>query len=321
MRDKIPASERSIELLELLTRYTGKSISYLSEYFNVDKRTIQRDIAKLKRAGYVIKNINGKYKINQEETRREVKFKLNELVHFTKEEAFILNEAIRNIEENDVIKKNLIKKLSSLHNVDELLETVSYLQGAEEVKTIAHAIENKYQLEVIEYLRISGNRGLKSLIIEPIQFASNYSRVWAYYPGKNVNFLLRLSGIHGVKPTYKPYQYEQHHKVGYMDVFNGYGFSKTNLKMIINKRAYGYILEEYPQAVPYIIQFRKHEYVLKTEICSFMGVGRFCLGLPGSVRVIEPQGLIDYIEQEKEKQYTFFDVGYEVSRSKLTDRK
>jgi predicted DNA-binding transcriptional regulator YafY len=321
MRDKIPARERSIELLELLTRYTGKTIAFLSEYFNVDKRTIQRDIASLRKAGYVIENINGKYKINPEKTRREVKFRLSDLVHFTKEEAYILNEAIRNIEGNDLIKKNLVKKLTSLHNIDELLETVSHLQGAEEVKTIAHAIENKYQLEVIEYLRISGNQGLRSVIIEPIQFASNYTRVWAYYPRKNINFLLRMSGIHGVKPTYKPYQYEQYHKVGYMDVFNGYGFSKTNLKMIINKRAYGYILEEYPQAVPSVHYIKRHNYLLKTEICSFMGVGRFCLGLPGSVRVIEPQGLIDYIKQEKKKNYTFFDVFNEVSRSPMTDKK
>src|SRR6056297_62319 len=105
MSDKTPASERNIELLELLTRHTGKTISFLSEYFNVDKRTIQRDIAKLRKAGYVIENIHGKYKINHELTKKEVKFNLSDLLHFTKEEAFILNEAIRSIEGNDKIKK------------------------------------------------------------------------------------------------------------------------------------------------------------------------------------------------------------------------
>jgi len=315
MRDKIPASERSIELLELLTRYTGKSISYLSEYFNVDKRTIQRDIAKLKRAGYVIENIHGKYKINKELTKKEVKFKLSELIHFTKEEAFILNEAISNIEGNDVIKKNLVKKLSSLNNVDDLLESVSHLKGAEEIKTIAHAIENKYQVIVEEYAWSSINIRVRKLGIEPIQFASSYSRVWAYSEALEKNFLLRLSGIKNVKATYRPFKCEQYHKVGNIDVFKGYGFTEQKVKLRLNISGYGYLLEEYPLAVPHIEQINEGEYILETKIYNFNGVGRFCLSLPEDVMVIEPRELIEYLETKKSRKYNHRNSDQVVSKS------
>jgi len=247
-------------------------------------------------AGYIVEEKNGVYKINQKETKKRTHFDIADLLHFSKEEAWMLSEAFQRIPGKNAIKENLMKKLTTIYASDSIVQNMANQEGSEQVKILIEAIQNKFQVIVNEYTMSTANRGLQALVIEPIEFASDYSRIWAYFPKQKKNFLLRLSGIHGVKANYEPYQCEQFHKPGFIDIFRGYGYTKTPVSLMLNNRAFGFMLEEFPMAKAFIKRINPGQYELNTEVCDFAPLARFYLGLPGNIKIIQPESLKEYVK-------------------------
>ena len=287
---------RTLEMMTLLSRPGGVTVKHLAEQYECSVRTIQRTIRTIIQSVYVVEEHRGRYKINKLETKRSSSFDIGDLLHFSKEEAELLNRSIQSIPGRNAIKENLTKKLYSLYGAENVANNLVRQQDSEQVRTIIEAIQNRYQIQVDEYTWSTANRGLQSVAIEPIEFAFDYSRVWAFYPKQSKNFLLRLSGINGIKALYNPYEYGDYHKVGYTDVFRGYGFSKTPLKMVMNRRAYGFLLEEFPLAESALKKLNIHHQLLDTEVCDLFQVARFYLGLPGDMEVKEPENFSEYIK-------------------------
>ena len=288
--------ERTLEMMAILSRPGGRSITYLTEHFEVSERSIQRTILSIRMAGYIVEEKNGIYKINHTETKKRTHFDIGDLLHFTKEEAWMLNEAFQRIPGKNAIKENLLKKLTTIYASDSIVQNMVKQEDSEQVQIIIDAIKNKFQVIVNEYTMSTSNRGLQAVVIEPIEFASDYSRIWAYFPKQKKNFLLRLSGINGVKATYEPYQYEQFHKPGFIDIFRGYGYSKTPVSLMLNNRAYGFMLEEFPMAKAFIKRIHPGQYELNTDVCDFAPLARFYLSLPGNIKIIQPDSFSKYVK-------------------------
>ncbi len=117
----LPKIEKLLRLIRLLVgnRRTPRE---LSEFLECDQRTIQRYIVALKDAGFIV-----------EYRRKGVPFistqkgslkDISDLVHFSKEEAYLLHRAIDSIDGTNVIKQNLKKKLYNIYNYPWLADVV-----------------------------------------------------------------------------------------------------------------------------------------------------------------------------------------------------
>ncbi len=59
--------------------------------------------------------------------------------------------------------------------------------------------------------------------------------------------------------------------------------------------------QEFPLAAPQLQKLPDNHWLLKTEVCSYEGVGRFVLGLPGEIEIIESPEFFDYISRQINK--------------------
>lgn len=299
--------QRTLEIMALLSRNKGYSSSELSAHFEVHRRTIQRTIQTIADAGYIVECNSGLYKINRRETKRNCHFDISDLLHFSKEEAWMLHIAIERMPGKNYVKENLVKKLYSIYSSDTILKNLIRQEDSELVQIIVEAVQNKWQIGITGYDRISLNENQKFLIAEPIAFTSNFSRFWAYVPDLNENVLIRLSGLKGVEATYEPYKYAQYHKNGLVDIFRGYGYDKKPIGLLLNLRAHGFMCEEFPMARKQMNKADDFHYELKTEVCDYAPVARFCLGLPGDVKVLYPDELTEYINQVQRRSNKNFE--------------
>ena len=288
--------ERTLKMILMLSRPGGSAIKAMAEEFGVHPRSIQRSINTLKMAGYVVEGHSGRYKINRIETKEKSGFDIGDLLYFSREESWMLKEAIQNLPGNNAVKEDLERKLYSLYNSESIADQILGDQDTEQVRIIKEAIRNKHQIIVKKYAQSTGDREIKTLIAEPIEFASDFKRVWAYLPMEKTNILLRLSGFAGIVATTVPFKCENLHKVGYIDLFRGYGFSKKNIILRLNHRAYDHMCDEFPMARPQMTKKGPYHYELNAEVCNYAQAARFCLGLPGEVEVIHPDELKEYIE-------------------------
>ncbi|MEA3318370.1 MAG: HTH domain-containing protein, partial [Bacteroidota bacterium] len=138
--------ERMIQILLLLGTPYGKSINKLSRIFNVSIRTIERDISRLRKIGFEIELINEDKRYYCIKKHNDYTGDISELLHFTEEEALILNNAINSVDNKNILKDNLLKKLYALSTNKKIKDTITNKANAKNIEKINTAIKEKRKI-------------------------------------------------------------------------------------------------------------------------------------------------------------------------------
>ena len=297
-----PKIERVLRLMMLLTANNRYTIEDLSEKLDTSPRTIYRYLDTFKDAGFYVTK-NGPYFRLDKKSRY---FKdISQLIHFTEEEAYILNSAIESLDPTNTIKQNLKAKLASVYDYKMLAECVVKGDNAKNVNSIIEAIEDKKQIVLHNYTSAHSKK-VSDRLVEPLSFTTNYIQVWAYEVSTGMNKLFKLSRIGSVEVLDQDWEYESSHKEGLMDLFRINSFEQIPIKLKLGLRAASLLVEEYPLAEKYLSPLPDNPsyFILQTNICGYEGVGRFILGLLDDIEILEGEGLKEFL-RERLKQASF----------------
>jgi hypothetical protein len=75
--------------------------------------------------------------------------------------------------------------------------------------------------------------------------------------------------------------------------------AEYEVKLALTTRAYLLMREEFPRAIPHLKhrpQDQDFPYTFEARLYGLEGVGRFVMGLPGQVKIIDPDELRKYID-------------------------
>lgn len=283
--------QKMLEVLLLLDCQYGRTITELSERFEISQRTVYRYLDTFKQVGFVIENTNGYFKIDKENTTVQ---EISHLLHFSEEEAFILSKAIHSIEETDEFKSKLVKKLYSLYDFDRVIHAISKKEESENIYTLLQAIKQQKQV-VLQSYKSGNSKNIRDRIVEPIDFTINYTGVWCFDTEDGVNKVFKVSRIKHVQLLESFYNYKPKHKKGIIDIFRMQSFEPSDIILELSLVAYNLIIEEFPMSEKYISKVTDNLYRLECEVGNLMGVGRFVLGLPGEIQIIKSEALKQYV--------------------------
>lgn len=283
--------KRTLQVLMELSNPFGVSINTLSNRYHITERTVYRYLSTLKETGFVIENNNGYFKIKKDQGASK---DISELLHFSQEESFLLQQAIHSLDENNVIKQNLIQKLYSLYNSRNIADSIIRKNAGENVQKLCDAIEEKSRVVLKNYQSANGST-ISDRTIEPFAFTTNYISLWAYDVEKKQNRLFKTARAERVERKPEAWKYEQQHARQELDVFRMAGKKQTSLTLEMSMRAANLMMEEYPLSQKYLTSIPHNRYRFNGIIYSFHGAGRFILGLMDEIKVIEPQELKDFL--------------------------
>ncbi len=289
-----PKVERMLRLMMLLTSNNSYTIEDLSDRLEMSPRTVYRYIDTFKEAGFVVSKSGQHFRLD----KKSPYFKdISQLVHFTEEEAYILNSAIESIDPTNVIKQNLKAKLASVYDFKMLAECVVKGENARNVNSIIEAIEEKRQVVFHNYTSAHSKK-VSDRLVEPLSFTTNYIQVWAYEVSSGKNKLFKLSRIGSVEILPDEWKFEQEHKEGLMDLFRINSFEQIPVKLQLGLRAASLLVEEYPLGEKYLspVQDDPTRYILDTWVCGYEGIGRFILGLLDDIEILEGDGLKEFLK-------------------------
>ena len=286
-----PKLERLLRLMKMLTANNSLTVDEIADKLSISSRSVYRYLDTFRDAGFVIKKTNNCPKLDKSSPY----FKdISELIHFTEEEAYILKSAIENIDENNLLKQNLKKKLYTVYDYNILAETIVSGKNGRNVGQLVQAIENKKRVVFKNYSSAHGN-DIRDREVEAYAFTTNYVQVWCYCPEENKNKLFKISRIGSVEILPEAWQYETNHKSGYIDVFRMNSNETKPVKLKLGLRAANLLTEEFPLASKYLNKLSDNEWIFESEVCSYDGVGRFVMGLLDDIEIIETPELEKYI--------------------------
>jgi predicted DNA-binding transcriptional regulator YafY len=289
-----PKIERMLRLMKLMTGNVNYTVNDLAERLGTTYRSIYRYIETFKEAGFVVHKLEGGvYKLGKESPH----FKdISQLVHFTDEEAHIVNQLIEAIDDGNMLKQNLRRKLSAVYNCTAMADSIVKGRSASNINRIIEAIEGNRQVVLHDYA--SSHAGMvRDRVVEPFGFTTNYVQVWCYEPESGMNKLFKTSRIGGVEVLDTPWQHSDEHKEGYIDIFRMTGFEQHRVCLRLGMLSHNLLLEEYPLAERDIRAISPTEWILDTEVCNYRGVGRFVMGLLDDVTIVDSPEFKSYIDE------------------------
>lgn len=100
------------------------------------------------------------------------------------------------------------------------------------------------------------------------------------------NKTFRLSRMESVEIIDVPWTFDDRHKQMYTDMFMFTGEQRYTVKMRMGLLSYNLMVEEYPQSAKCFTADGDTAWIFEGEVVSFLGIGRFVLGLYEDIKVI-----------------------------------
>lgn len=279
--------------MKMLTANTTLTVDELAVRLGMSRRTIYRYIDTFRQAGFVIKKSGDHIRIDKESPH----FKdISQLVHFTEEEAMILKRAIENIDEGNLLKQNLKRKLYSVYDNRTLADTIVKGGNADNIHSLIEAIEEHRQA-VLHAYRSSHTGSTSDRLVEPFAFTTNYVQVWCYDTTDRTNKLFSTARIGSVEPLDTQWLNQEEHRQGYTDAFRTSGPQRHRIALEMGVMAHNLLIEEFPLAERDISPCGDNRWLLSTDIADLKGAGRFVIGLLNDIRIVESEPLKEYVRE------------------------
>ena len=270
-----PKLTRLLRVMMMLTSNSTKSIDEMSHQLNMSPRTVYRYIDTFRDAGFVVKKKGSSYHLDKASPYfREI----SELIHFTDEEAYLLKAAIESIDQNNLIKQNLKKKLYTVYDYKILADTIVNSQNSLNVKHLVEAIESKRKVILHNYSSANSSE-IRNRKVEAFAFTTNYVQVWCFESEHNDHKLFSVARIGSVDITNEPWENESKHERGWIDAFRMHADCRLPIKLKLSLRAASLLTEEFPLANAGLQKLQDNEWIYEAHVCSYDGVGRFVMGL------------------------------------------
>lgn len=286
-----PKIERLLRLMKMLTTNTTYTVDDLAERLDMSRRTIYRYIETFREAGFVIKKSGNHIRLDKESPH----FKdISQLVHFTEEEAVILKRAIESIDDTNLLKQNLKRKLYSVYDNKILADTIVRGSNSDNVHSLIEAIEEQQQVKLCSYRSAHGSVA-RDRIVEPFAFTTNYIQIWCYDTEDDTCKLFKLSRIGSVELLNQKWEHQAQHERGEIDIFRMNGKQKLPIRLSLGMMARNLLIEEYPLAENHLSATDEGRWILDVTVADYAGVARFVVGLMDDIQIIDSPGLVDYI--------------------------
>lgn len=275
----------------MLAHPPGRTIEDLALSLDITKRSVYRYLDLLESVGYLVdKDTHNRYFLFSP-------FGEEQANHFTPEETDLLRQLIQSGASDSVLQDGLLRKLYLNTDLLPLADQIHNAQAGRVVRLLSEAITDRVQARLLDYY--SASKGETSdRLVEPLLLTDNYRMLAAYEPESQQVKHFKIDRIQDVELQGTPQQ--QRISVAGPDLFGMSGGQTHEVRLRLSPLAFRLMVEEFPATKPMIALDGEVElpFLFIGEVRSFVGVGRFILGLPREIRVEAPTELIDYLEKQ-----------------------
>ena len=281
-------------IIQILIENPRRS-SELAKLMETSDRTIRRYIPKIEVLGYLLeKDHHGRYFIfGGEEFRNR---------HFSPEERRYISNTLQLVHDKNPTRRAILEKLNAPELPIPDPESIKKHITAKNLEGLQWAI--KYNVTVIlkNYHSPKGEKLYSDRKVNPIALTEDCSQVIAYELSTRKEKTFNVDRIESIIPTGKNFETPKS-KARYTDPFGFTNTTKFLVKLRLSEQARQLMIDDHPNTRQYISQ-EDGTWLFVGSVCDYRGIGRFILGLPGEIEIIESPELKNYLI-ERVKMHNF----------------
>jgi predicted DNA-binding transcriptional regulator YafY len=275
------------------------TIRQLAQKFEVSPDTIKGDLEVLRNSGYVV-DYDGQYryffKIEKPFTH------LKDLLHFSQEDQYLLEEAIDQISAHTTRGDRLKKKLASLYDYHQLGNAYLRKPYLNKVDLLLQAKSEKRQV-VLQSYKSSNSNVISDRLVEPFHPSPPDDVLHAYDLEKQALRHFRISRILRVKLLDESWRHEGKHQILLTDPFRIVDNCQEMVHLRLKVGAYNELIERFPLTRAFLTEAEEDVYDFQCMVNHrFVGLTNFILGYYHQlVEVLEPESLLIHLQKEVKK--------------------
>ena len=286
--------ERELNLLLLLTENHNYTVPDICDRMGISRRNFYYYLEFFKLSGFKVENNKPFYRI-----RKDSPFfrKLDETVHFTEDEAITLRRILDKTDDNSVQVQRLKHKLDKLYDLDILDNVELKEQLAHNVRQLYDAIKGRQTVVLVGYSSPHSNT-VSDRTVEPYLFLNGNREIRCYEIASGMNKTFKLSRMQDVQLLDLLWSHEREHRQLYTDIFMFSGEQWLPIELRLGRLSASVLREEYPQAERYIEPDGDDHWRLAMNVCSYVGIGRFVMGLFEDIEVLGNDDFRTYLKEK-----------------------
>lgn len=283
--------KRELDLILLLTQNRRYRIEEICDRIGISRRSFYYYIEFFEQAGFKVEKSGRYYSLN----RSSDFFKrLYDLVQLTEDEVALMRQLIDNAGLQGNRLRSLYRRLDCFYDF-KILEDEALQRKAMAMRgTIYEAIKNRCMVRISGYSSPNSHT-VRSRLVEPFMFLNNNNDVRCYEISSSINKTFRISRMNGVELLDRPWEHEARHRQVYIDLFSFSGEKTMKVTLSMGQLSHNVMLEEYPESAACFAEQENGRWKFETDVCSYLGIGRFVLGLYDDIKIEGDDGFKEYI--------------------------
>jgi predicted DNA-binding transcriptional regulator YafY len=245
-------------------------------------------------AGFIVEHVKPYYRISKDSPFFR---KLDATVHFTEDEAIAMRQILEQTGDQSLQVNRLKQKLDKLYDLEILNDVQLREQLGRNVSTLYTAVKSKLTVVLKNYSSPHSNT-VKDRVVEPFLFMDGNREIRCYELESKMNKTFKLSRIGEVELLDLVWANEGKHKQMFTDVFMFSGEQQMTVTLRLRRLAMQVLCEEYPQAERFVEPDGEDYWRVVMPVCSYIGIGRFVLGLFEHIDVLGDDGFKTYLKEK-----------------------
>lgn len=297
--------EKELQLMLLMTENRTYTVEQLCDRLQISRRNLYYYIDFFRDAGFVVEKHGTCYSLDKSSPFFTKLFKS---VSITEDEAITIRRLLDKVSDNSLQVTSLKRKLERLYDLDILNSLATDEERAANVNALYDAMKLKRVVIIHNYSSPNSNTS-RARVVEPFMFLNGNNDVCCYEITSKANKTFRVARMGRVEVLDDQWQHEQLHRRMFTDIFMFSSDRQEYVTLHLDRLAYNLIIEEYPKSQAYITDDNNRGWLLHLPVCSYLGIGRFVLGLYDHINIISPHSFSLYIHGQLTKfnEYTHAD--------------
>lgn len=287
---------RELDLILLLIDNKGYTTLELAQKLGVTRRNLYYYLDYLRESGFVLIKTGTTYRLDRHSPFFK---KLHESIAFSNDEATYLYRLLEHAQKKDYQAQSIKAKLERYFNL-EVLTDVGQRKRAEQNAAMLKEAMMQRKIACLKGYSSPHSKTVSDRLVEPFLFLNGDMDVRCYEINSHTNKTFKPSRAASVEITDVEWLNEAKHRKIYTDIFMFSGEERHHVKMYIGRLSHNLLLEEHPLSESFITETDdKERWLLETDVVSFLGIGRFVLGLYDDIEVLGSEEFKAYLKSKR----------------------
>lgn len=295
--------DKQLRLMVLLTQNRSLTVSQLCERTGINRRTMYRYIAAFRDAGFIVEKDGKYYRLDHRSPFFQA---ITEKTHFSDDEALTISQLLHSVYDNSPQMRRLREKFSHLYDAKVLASHGIDQRVARNIEQL-HIAAREERLCVLRGYSSPHSQQTSDRIVEPYLFLSGNSEVRCYELASQMNKTFKVSRCERVEVLDLLWQNKERHAALHTDLFHFSGERRFHVKLLLGRLSDSLLREEYPFSEREMQLQDDGRTLFETDVCSFLGIGRFVLGLLDDIEVVGSKEFSAYLAQRLNTMKTRFE--------------